>query len=95
MKVDRDRDIKTAQAHLISIERQTEVQQEPRSWRDRIPIVARSGPDRGAIGIPKRRNRSQEPSHGFGRQSFEHQAHDRGPIVVRYWPDRGFFFKQN
>ena len=36
-KVDRDHDIRTVQTHLISIGRQTEVQQEPRSWRDRIP----------------------------------------------------------
>ena len=35
--------------HLISIGWQTEVQQEPRSWCDRIPIVVRSYPDRGAI----------------------------------------------
>ena len=61
----------------------------------RTTIVVRSCPDRSAIGIPKRRNQGHEPSHGFGRRSFEHQAHDRGPNVARSWPDRGFFLKQN
>ena len=49
MKVERDRDIRTTQTHLISIGRQMEVQQEPRSRRDRDPIVARLGFLRGGI----------------------------------------------
>ena len=55
----------------------------------RTTIVVRSCPDRSAIGIPKRRNQSHDPTHGFGRRSFEHQHHDRRPIAVRSWRDRG------
>ena len=57
--------------------------------RVRTTIVVRSWPDRGAIVYPLRRNQGHDPSHCFGRRSFEHQHHDRRLIAARSWLDRG------
>ena len=51
-----------------------------RSNRDRGAIEPRSGSLHGGIG----------PNRGpSGRRSTNDQDHDRGPIVVRSWPNRG------
>ena len=52
---------------------------------DRGAIISRSGLDRDAIGIPKRRNQDHAPSYGFERRPLSTKL----TIVVRSWPDRG------
>ena len=77
-KVDCDRDIMTVQTHLILIGRQTEVQQQPRSWCDRIPIATRSGflsYEIKATGLPT--------------DSEGNRLSIKLTIVARSWPDHG------
>ena len=59
----------------------------PRLQSDRTAIAARSSRDRGEF-IVESPPRDRTPTDG---ESIPQSTHDRGPIALRSWPDRGSF----